>query len=307
MAIDFVKFRKFPIFIYLILIFLSLSFLISFGLKFSVDFVGGTILEFEFEKEFNEKEIKKALSELNLGEFTLISTQKGIILKTKEISEKEHSLILEKLEGAREIRVESIGPSISKELREKAILLTLLSVFAISIYIFVSFSKISQQISPFKLFSISFLASFQSVIFLLGLVSLFGKFFGLSFSIPILVSILTILGYGINDTIVVFDRVRENLIKLGKKRLKEAINLAITQTFSRQINTSLTTIFPLIFIFFFVGPLKFFSLVLIFGILHQTFFSIFLSATLLYPFDIIIISKRSKENLKNEAKERNKN
>lgn len=285
MAIDFVSLRKIFLGFWILLIIFSLLSLKFFGLRLGIEFTGGTILEFEFEKERPQKEeLYQKIESLNLGSFILQTTgERGIILRTKTLSEKEISQIFSVLEGAKEKRIESIGPIISKELKEKTWLLTLFSILALAFYMIFAFKTLTRVSPSWKLFLIVIFALGQNAIFLLGILSLWGRFLNLEISIPFLIAILTVLGYGINDTIVVFDRVRENLFSSKKESFKEILNQSINQSLGRQINTSLTTIFPLIFVtLFWEGTLKYFSLLLILGILNETLFSTTLAASLLW-------------------------
>jgi len=280
---NFLKFKSFFLFIFLGIFVFSIFSIFYFKIKMGLDFKGGTIIEIEFEKEKPHiQEIKKTLNELNLGEVILQETdQNRVLLKLREISEKERIQIFEKLKGAKEIRSEMVGPVISSELKRKSIWLTIFSLVTILIYISLAFKKIAEKLSSFIFSLVSFLGLFQNTLFLLGIVSILGKFFNVEFNIPILISILTCLGYGINDTIVFFDRLRENVLKRKGKNISEIINFAISQTFTRQVNTSLTTIFPVLAILFFnVESLKFFSLILILGILNSTLFSLFIAGSL---------------------------
>jgi len=281
---NFLKFRNFFLFIFFGVFIFSLFSIFYFKPKMGLDFEGGTLIEIEFEKEKPSlQELKQKLSELNVGEITIQETEKNrVILKTRKISEKEKSQIFEKLENAKERKSEMIGPTVSLELKRKSLWLTLFSLIAISVYIALAFQRVTKNLSPFVFSSISFLGLFQNTVFLLGVISILGKFFNAEFNIPILIAILTCLGYGINDTIVLFDRIRENVLKRKSRDLSEIINLSISQTFTRQVNTSLVTVFPVLAILFFkVESLKFFSLILVLGILNSTFFSLFVAGSIL--------------------------
>jgi preprotein translocase SecF subunit len=281
---NFLKFKNLFIFIFFGIFILSVFSIFYFKPKMGLDFGGGTLIEIEFEKEKpNSQEIKQKLSELNLGEVIIQETEKNrVLLKMRKISEREKSQIFEKLKDAKEIRSEMVGPTISLELKRKSLWLTLFSLIAISVYIALAFKRITKNLSPLVFSTISFLGLFQNTIFLLGVVSVLGKLSNAEFNISILIAILTCLGYGINDTIVLFDRIRENVLKRKTKDLSEIINSSISQTFSRQVNTSLVTIFPVLAILFFkVESLKFFSMVLVLGILNSTLFSLFVGGSML--------------------------
>jgi len=281
---NFLKFKNLFIFIFFGIFILSVFSIFYFKPKMGLDFGGGTLIEIEFEKEKpNSQEIKQKLSELNLGEVIIQETEKNrVLLKMRKISEREKSQIFEKLKDAKEIRSEMVGPTISLELKRKSLWLTLFSLIAISVYIALAFKRITKNLSPLVFSTISFLGLFQNTIFLLGVISVLGKLSNAEFNISILIAILTCLGYGINDTIVLFDRIRENVLKRKTKDFSETINSSISQTFSRQVNTSLVTIFPVLAILFFkVESLKFFSMVLVLGILNSTFFSLFVGGSML--------------------------
>jgi len=284
---NFLKYRK----IYFIfsgsLILASVICLIIFGLKLGIDFTGGSILELEFkEKRPSNQEIQEKLIELNLEEIYLQSTnEKGIILRMKEIDEETHQKILEKLGGKEkliELRFESIGPVIGKELREKTKILITLSLLAIVVYIGFAFRKIRKPIHSWQCGLVAIFCLFHDILLPLGVFSILGKFFGIQITIPVIVALLTVLGYSINNTVVVYDRIRENLLKKIKISFEEAINFSLNQTLTRQINTSLTTLFVLMAIFFFGSEtLRYFTLALTLGILAGTYSSFFLASPIL--------------------------
>jgi preprotein translocase subunit SecF len=285
--VNFIKYRK----IYFVFsgVILS-SFLISlllFSLRPGIDLAGGSILEIEYKIERPPlKEISKKLEKLNLGEFYLqASGEKGLILRIGEIKEEKHQEILDVLgrENLEEKKFELVGGVVGKELRNKAKLIIILTIFLISFYIIFAFREISRKIKPWQYTLSVLLCLLHDILIPLGIFSLLGRFFGLQITIPIIVALLTILGYDINNIIVVFDRIRENLKKKRNLELEKNLNLSINQTLSRQINTSLTTLFPLIFIYFFsTETLKYFSLTLIIGIITGLYSSIFLASSILY-------------------------
>jgi preprotein translocase SecF subunit len=281
---NFLKFDNIFLFVFFGVFVFSVFSIFYFGLNLGLDFKGGTIIEIGFEKERPSiQEIREKLSGLNLGQVVIQEAgEKNVILRMREISEKEKSQIFEALQNPQEIRSEMIGPSISLELKRKSIWLTVFSLIAISIYVALAFKKVTQRLSSLIFSLISFLGLFQNTFFLLGIISVLGKFWGAQFNISVLIAILTCLGYGINDTIVFFDRLRENIIKKKKTDFGEIINFSIFQTFTRQINTSLTTIFPVLAIFAFkIESLRFFSLIIALGILNSTFFSLFVVGSIL--------------------------
>ncbi len=286
MNLDFLKYKKIYFIFSGILILASLACLIVFGLKPGIDFTGGSILEIEYiEERPSNQEIKETLSGLDLGEVLVQPTEeRGVILKMKDISEDTHQQVLEKLNEtnqAEERRFESIGPVIGQELKQKTKEVIILSLLAIVLYIAWAFRKISRPIPSWQYGIASLIALFHDVLIPIGVFSVLGKLYGVQITIPVIVALLTVLGYSINNTVVVFDRIRENLLK-HVVTYQEIVNNSLNQTLTRSINTSLTTLFVLVAIFFLGGEtLKYFALALILGIIAGTYSSIFLASPIL--------------------------
>ena len=286
MNFPFIKYRNLYYLCSGILIFGSLFALVFYRLNLGIDFTGGSILEIEFQKErISNEEIGKKLSDMNLEISSLQPAgEKGLILRMKDIDENTHQEILQRLGNeAKEQRFEFIGPVIGKELRNKTQVFTVLVLLAIILYITISFRRASKPLSSFHYGVVAALVAFFHDIFIpLGVFSILGKFYGVEISIPIVVGLLTILGYSIHDTIVVFDRIRENLLKRQGFNFAETVDKSLNQTLARSINTSLTALLVLFAIFFFGGEtLRYFSLILILGIGVGTYSSIFIASPLL--------------------------
>jgi len=287
MAIDFLKFRKIYFAFSAILIIASLACLIVFGLKTGIDFTGGSILELEYASERPDNQtIRESLKDFGLGEFYIQPTgDRGVILKMKDISEDTHQEIIQKLAEngeVQELSFESIGPMIGKELKEKTKVVIVFALFAIVLYIAFAFRKLTFPAKSWQYGVASLFILSHDVLIPLAIFSLLGKFYGVEITIPIITALLTVIGYAINNVVVVYDRLRENLLKFRGADFEKTTNLAINQTLTRQINTSLTTLFPLLAIFFLGGAtLKYFSLALILGIVAGTYSSLFLATPLL--------------------------
>ncbi len=272
--------------------------LLVFGLRPGIDFTGGTIMEIGFEgKTPSNQEVRKSLEDLNLGEIYIQPAgENGLILRLKDITEKTHQEILSRLKEnyqVKEKRFESIGPVVGKELREKTLLFVVLALLAILIYIAFSFRKIKRPLTSWFYGFTSILALCHDVLIPLGAFAILGKFLGVQITIPIVVALLTVVGYSINNTVVVFDRVRENLLRGRGESFEETVNISLNQTLARCINTSLTTLFPLIMIFLLGGEsLRYFSLALILGIVAGTYSSLFLAGPLLVGW-YKLLKKRS--------------
>ena len=288
---NFVKYRKIYFIFSGLIIIGSLVFLVIFGLKAGIDFTGGSILELEFKTERpSNPEIREWLKEFDLGDFSLQpANEKGLILRMKDISEDVHQQILEKLKVNGELeekRFESIGPVIGRELKEKTKILIAFSLLSIVFYIAIAFRKVQKPVSSWQYGIASLFILSHDILIPLGIFALLGKFYQIQMTIPIICALLTVVGYAVNNVVVVYDRLRENLLKTLQRDIflgfEETANRAINQTLTRQINTSLTTLFPLMTIFFLGGEtLKYFALTLILGITAGTYSSIFLAVPIL--------------------------
>jgi preprotein translocase subunit SecF len=287
MSIPFLKYRKIYFIFSGILILGFLICLILFGLKPGIDFTGGSILEIEYKTERpSNPEIRETLSDLNLGEISIQPTEeRGVILRMKDISEETHQKILEKLGQSKELEeksFESIGPVIGRELKEKTKVVIVLALLSIVLYIALAFKKVSRPVSSWQYALGSLFCLSHDILIPLGVLSLLGKFYNVQITIPVICALLTVVGYAINNVVVVYDRIRENLLTKRGEVFERVADIAINQTLTRQINTSLTTLFPLLAIFFLGGEtLKYFALTLILGITAGTYSSIFLASPIL--------------------------
>ncbi len=267
------------------------------GIKFGIDFVGGSITEFEYQESRPEtavvlENIANTQEELglNLGDLSLrVTGERGYILRTLEITNDDKNSILNNLSTTgevKEIRFNTIGPTLGKELRNKAIWAFLLVILSIILFIAYAFRQVSKPVSSWKYGLVAIVAFVHDVLIPVGLFSILGRFYGVEVDSLFVVAILVVLGYSINDTIVIFDRVRENLQAYPEKKRKEqfenVIGKSLKQTVSRSINTSLTTLIALVAIFVLGGDsTKYFSLALIAGVLVGTYSSIFFAAPML--------------------------
>ncbi len=284
--ISFIKHRKIYFGFSGVLIIASIFALIVFGLKPGIDFTGGSILEIDYQetRPLNQ-EILEKLNEFDLGTIYVQPTgEKGVILRMEEIDEEIHQQILEKLQDGKEleeIRFESIGPTIGQELKQKTKIVIVVALLSMIVYIALAFRKVQRPLRSWQYGITSVIALFHDILIPLGAFAILGKFYGIEISIPVITALLAVLGYSINNTVVVFDRIRENLLRRGEI-FEEIVDRSLNQTLSRQINTSLTTLFVAGAIFFLGGEtLKYFALALIFGILAGTYSSIFLAGPIL--------------------------
>ncbi len=290
MNIPFVKHYKIFYLISGTLVAVSIICLIVFGLKLSIDFLGGSILEVEFVDRPENSVIQEKLSKLDLGEIVVQSTgENGAILRLKSIDETEHQKILSLLgetSKLEEKRFESIGPVIGRELRSKTILLVIVSLIALLIYIAIAFRKVSGAISSWQYGVVSIITLAFDVLIPLSVFALLGNIYNIQFNIPIVAALLTILGYTINDKVIVFDRVRENLLRSREENFEELVNQSLNQIIGRSLSTGACTLLVLFALFLLGGEtLKYFSLTLIIGIVIGTYSSLFIASPLLISWD----------------------
>ena len=272
----------------IILVVLSLiSFFVQ-SLNFGIDFRGGTSIRTESSEPVNVAAYRKALSSLDLGDITIsevfdpsfevdqnvamirIQAQPGQEAATSILVENS----LQKLKGVSEdiqfVSVESVGPKVSGELIRTAIIAVILAISAVLFYIWIRFEW------QFAVGAIS--ALIHDVILTIGIFSLLQ----IKFDLAIIAAILTIVGYSLNDTVVVFDRVRENLRKFKKRSLIEVMNLSINETMSRTVMTSVTTLLALVSLFVLGGDvIRGFVFAMIWGVVVGTYSSIFIASAIL--------------------------
>jgi len=278
--IQFNKFyKKFNI-ISMTLIFFSLLLLMFKGLNYGVDFKGGTLIELRSDqKDVNISLIRDTFNQMNLGDVSVkkFGNETDFLVKFEKQNKSDSNFINDiKTKLTNSIgnvdfrRVENVGPKVSSELLRSGIIAISLSLAAMLLYIWIRFEW------QFSLGAI--LALFHDVIITLGIFS----FFSLEINLSIVAAVLTIVGYSMNDTVVIFDRVRENLKKYNDIKIFELTNLSINETLSRTIITSITTLLALVSIYFFGGEiLKGFSLAMILGVLFGTYSSIYIANPIL--------------------------
>lgn len=258
------------------------------GLKLGIDFTGGSLLEVEyFGERLQIAEVESSLEPLGLGNFLVQPTgERGLILRFKHVDEPTHQVVTRALGGGEKLvekRFDSIGPTIGLELRRKSIIALALAAAAIILYIALVFRQVSKPVSSWKYGLVAIIALIHDVLIPTGVFAVLGRFQGAEVDTLFITALLTILGFSVHDTIVVFDRIRENLQKLkGLEPFDVTVGRSIGETIVRSINTSLTVILVLAAILFLGGEsTKYFSLTLIIGIVAGTYSSIFVASPLL--------------------------
>ena len=258
---------------------------VSGGLKFGIDFAGGTLIQLQFKNPPDIEVIRDGLKTIGLGESTIqeFGSKRDILIRVQRSEEKLEavgSMVRKSLMGKFNLdeitveRVEMVGPKVGRDLREKALLSILYAIIGIVIYISWRF-ELQYAIA-------AIIALIHDVLVTMGAFSIFDK----EFTLVIVAAFLTIIGYSLNDTIVVFDRIRENLRRKGKSSIADMINTSINQTLSRTLLTSGTTLLVVIALFFFGGEIIHdFSFALLVGIFIGTYSSIFIASVFLVYWD----------------------
>ena len=295
-------------FIFSSLLVVSSIFIISiFGLNFGIDFKGGSILEVAYlnEEHLAIEDLKIDLQKLELGNLTVQETTfndpqggvNGIILRTKNLTELERESIISVVSQNNQYQIEqkrynSIGPVIGEELKGKALWAILVVVIAIILFVAFAFRKVTEvansdnKVSSWKYGFAAIIALVHDILIPTGVFALLGHYF-ITYQIDsvFVMALLAILGFSVNDTIVVFDRIRENLSISKKEIFSETVGKSLKQTITRSINTSLTTLTVLLALYFWGGEAtKQFALILSIGVVVGTYSSIFLASPLLTLF-----------------------
>ncbi|MFC1700657.1 protein translocase subunit SecF [Patescibacteria group bacterium] len=287
--------RKIFLSISIILMFGSLISLFVWGLNFGIDFTGGTLMELEFinERPSNQM-IQDKLAIFELGQIVIQPVeQKGMILKTKDIDETVHQNILDEIgkDNIIEKRFESVGPVIGSELKRKSIWAIIFSLIAIVIFVAWAFRKVSKPVPSWQYGIAAIIALSHDILITCGLFAILGHWKGIEIGLPFIAALLTILGYSVNDTIVIFDRARDNLLRGSWDNFEDIVNLSVNQSIIRCLNTSTTTMFVLLAVFLLGGAnIKYFALALMSGVVLGTYSSLFIAS----PLIVIWNNKKSK-------------
>jgi len=273
--IDFMKHRKAALMLSLLCIAASLGLIFVKGLNLGIDFTGGNVVQVEFSQPTAIEDIRSVLASVGQGGSVIQSySDRGVIIRISANEEEARRQTVESLRskfpGMQVIRLEKVGPVVGEELRQEAFIALILALAGILAYITVRFQ--------FRFAVVSVAALLHDAVITLGIFSLTGMEISSSF----IAAILTIVGYSLNDTIVVLDRVRENWKNLRGTGIVDLLNSSINQTLSRTINTSVTTLLPVVALYLWGGEvLRSFSFALLVGILVGTYSSIFIASGLL--------------------------
>lgn len=268
---------------------LSIAALFAWGLKFDIDFTGGTRMVVQFAETLpSNQEIMESLKDIELKSLILQpSDNNRLIIRYASESDETNQNVFDRLEknysGATQLSVDFINASVSKELKSKSLWAIFFAVAGIMSYIAWAFRKVSRPVASWKYGAGAVIALIHDILITIGVFSVLGHFFGIEVGIPFVAALLTILGFSVHDTIVVYDRTRENLLRgSAKEKFPEVVNRSLNETLVRSINTSLTVIITLLAIYIFGGEsIKYFSLALLIGVTFGTYSSIFVASALL--------------------------
>ncbi len=260
-------------------------------LKFGIDFTGGSLLEVAYSKSRPALEdLTATLERASIKDAEIKpSGEKGVIFRFKTVDEPTHQAIVAELKkedsGLVERSFDSIGPVIGSELKQKSIFAIILALLMILLYISFVFRKVSFPVASWKYGTCAIIALFHDLLFVLGIFAFLGHFAGIEINSSFIPAFLTVLGFSVHDTIVVFDRVRENLTKF-RGEFEDIVNKSLNETIVRSINTSMTVLLVLLAIYLFGGEtIKTFSLSLLLGIAIGTYSSIFVASPMLVAWN----------------------
>lgn len=260
------------------------------GLNFGIDFKGGTLMEVRFSEGVSVEapRVIESLSDLSLNSLTAQPTdQNGMLLRYLASDDNANEQVLAKLKGfdpkVTQLRTDFIGGSVSDQIKRNAFYGIALSIIGIALYIAWAFRRVSGIVTSWEYGLGAVIALAHDIIIVIGLFALFGHYWGIEVGVPFVAALLTILGYSVNDTIVVYDRVRENLLRSRKgEDFEVTVNRSLNETLGRSINTSMTVIITLIAIVLFGGDsIKYFGVALLAGVTFGTYSSIYIASALL--------------------------
>jgi len=285
LKINFLRFKNFASLLSLLAIILSLTFLVYKNLNFGIDFKGGTLIELEKTDSLSLSQIRGELASLNIGDVQVqtFGSENNILIRIENSSSLTSNadlttseLITEKLGGDVIIqRTEIVGPKVSSELIQKGVVAIVIAVFLMLFYIWIRFEW------QFSIGAVT--ALIHDVLITIGLFA----FLQIEFNLSIIAALLTIIGYSMNDTVVVYDRIRENLRKYKQMPVLDLINQSLNETMSRTLLTSVTTLLALFSLYFLGGEvLKGFTLAMIIGVFIGTYSSVFIASQIILYLNV---------------------
>ncbi len=257
----------------------GLYYLATSGLKLGIDFTGGGLLEYKFSQPVQKEQLEKYGVVSSSGE-------NSYIIRTSPQEYDQLQLVRQEIASSagtfETLREENVGPTIGNELKQRATVAIGLAILAILAYVTIAFRKVPKPTNSWRFGIATIAALVHDVLFVLGLFAILGHFLHVEIDLLFVTAMLTIIGFSVHDTIVVFDRIRENLTKFGGRKFSEVANISIEQTLARSLNTSLTVVFVLVALLLFGGDtIRWFVVALLAGMVSGTYSSIFNATALL--------------------------
>jgi preprotein translocase subunit SecF len=292
MTIPFIKYSKIWLILSTAIAVVSIWAIATWGLKFGIDFTGGSLIEVSFSQ--NRPETADVQSKFQAVEIDNAIIQKsgdnGLIIRTSLLSEEGHQKAWKALQDAyqkdgnilTEDSFEMVGPSVSNQLRQRSIWAIILVCIGILAYISYAFRVVTRPVASWKYGALAILAMLHDVLLVIGVFAFLGHFFGVEIDTAFVMAILTILGFSVHDTIVVYDRVREKLLHRASQSFEEVVDAGLNQTLARSINTTVTVLITLLAMYLFGGAsIHYFVLALLIGFVTGAYSSIFIASPLL--------------------------
>ncbi|HIP49915.1 MAG TPA: protein translocase subunit SecF [Candidatus Pacebacteria bacterium] len=298
--------RKYTYILSAVLVGLSVFSIAMWGIKPGIDFVGGTLMEFSIsdDKEVTRDIICEKIEAQCDDSFTVLGSHgdhgKSVIIKYRQSDEEFNQKVITAVigidENAVQLKADFIGATVSKQLKSNATKAIIFAIIAILLYIAWAFRKVSVPVSSWYYGVGAVTALTHDVVITLGIFAALGHFLGLEVGVPFVAALLTILGYSVNDTIVVYDRIRENVLRTRSiANFEELVNKSLNESLARSFNTSFTVVLVLVPIILFGGETLFnFSLALLAGVLFGTYSSMFVASALVVS--IYKVQKNAREN-----------
>lgn len=267
------------------------------GLKPSIDFTGGTEVEFSGTKD--KTKVEELAGAEGIENFNITVSGNGLIFRTKVVeAEKEKKLqadVESQIPGAKQVRIDTVGPSISKEITRNAVIMTIAACLVIIIYIAIMFRKVPKPANSWEFGATAIIALLHDALVVLGIFSLLGHFYNVQIDPLFITAILTIIGFSVHDTIVIFDRIRENLVRGSYPDFETTVSVSVYEMLPRTINTSFLVWVILLVLYLFGGEsVKYFVLALVIGVFSGTYSSILNASPLLVSWDDFKAKRRKR-------------
>jgi len=291
--------RKIWYFISLILIVPGIVALILWKLPTGIDFKGGTLIDIKFTNQVSKDEVSQAVTNAGINSANVLPSQESYIIRTPVLGQASQQKLTNELNKVGEYtqnRFETVGPTVSSDLKRKAVIAVILASLAIIIYIAIAFRKVPKPANSWRFGVCAVLALIHDLAFVIGMFAILGHFFGYEVDSLFITALLTIMGFSVHDTIVVFDRIRENLRKSPSTSFEINVNNSILQTLNRSLNTSFTVLIVLLALYLLGGQsLKHFMLALIIGVAIGTYSSIFNASPMLVSWQGWIMKRTARK------------